>query len=66
MQDAQRVVELNPDWMKGWGRLAVAQYKLGLYRYAKKSYEKALELQPNYRMFLEGLQKVHISPLHEQ
>ena len=65
MRDAKKVVELNPGWMKGWGRLAMTQSKLGLHRLAKKSYEKALELQPNYRLFLKGLEQVLTSSLDE-
>ncbi|KAG7898300.1 hypothetical protein KL935_004450 [Ogataea polymorpha] len=58
LKDAQECVKINPSWAKGYNRVAAAEFGLERLDDAKKSYEKALELDPNNSMAKSGLQAV--------
>ena len=45
--DAQKVVELKPEWPKGYSRLGAALYGLERLDEAIEAYDKGLELDPN-------------------
>ena len=51
--DAERAVELKPEWVKAWSRKATALQGLGRWEEAFKAWSKVRELDPNN----EGLQK---------
>lgn len=56
--DAEKCVEVNPAWAKGYNRVGAAQFGLGNLEDAKKSYSKALELDSANSMAQNGLKAV--------
>ncbi|KAE9970276.1 hypothetical protein BLS_004981 [Venturia inaequalis] len=56
--DANKVVEIKPDWPKGWTRKAAALHGEGDLLGANEAYQKALELDPNNAAAKAGLQSV--------
>ena len=58
LEDAQKCVEINNGWAKGYSRVAAAQFGLGQLEDAKKSYEKTLQLDANNAMAKDGLKAV--------
>ncbi|QEL62655.1 hypothetical protein SBP28_004372 [Candidozyma auris] len=58
LEDAEKCVEINPTWAKGYNRVGAAQYGIGNLEDAKKSYSKALELDSSNAMAKSGLQAV--------
>ncbi|CEP20227.1 STI1 [Cyberlindnera jadinii] len=58
LEDAQKTVEINPTWAKGYSRVAAAEFGLGQLDDAEKSYKKTLELDPTNKMAKEGLESV--------
>ncbi|TID19615.1 stress-induced-phosphoprotein 1 [Venturia nashicola] len=58
LEDANKVVEIKPDWPKGWTRKAAALHGEGDLLGAKDAYEKALELDGNNAAAKAGLQSV--------
>jgi DnaJ family protein C protein 8 len=55
LKDAEKIVELKPDWAKGWGRLGVARFALTRYEGAVEAYGKGLKLDAANKVCLEGL-----------
>lgn len=58
LADANKCVEINPSWSKGYNRVGAAQFGLGNLEDAKKSYSKALELDSANSMAQSGLKAV--------
>ena len=58
LEDAEKCIEANPSFVRGYGRLATAQTGLQNYDDAIKSYEKYLELQPGAEYAVNGLNEV--------
>ncbi|KAH3666876.1 hypothetical protein OGAPHI_003325 [Ogataea philodendri] len=58
LKDAEECVKINPTWAKGYNRVAAAEYGLEKLDDAKKSYEKALELDPSNAMAKSGLDAI--------
>eukprot|EP00743_Colponemidia_sp_Colp-15_P000400 GILK01000461.1.p1 GENE.GILK01000461.1~~GILK01000461.1.p1 ORF type:complete len:564 (-),score=115.90 GILK01000461.1:110-1801(-) len=56
--DAEKCVELKPDWSKGYSRLGLALYHLDDYKNAEAAYSKGLELDPSNAQLKEGLEQV--------
>ncbi|MDP2438694.1 MAG: tetratricopeptide repeat protein [archaeon] len=54
--DAQKAIELKPDWVRGHARAAAAYQQLGDLDTAKKAYEQALRCDPNDQVSAKGLQ----------
>ncbi|KAF3989285.1 hypothetical protein FT663_02832 [Candidozyma haemuli var. vulneris] len=58
LEDAEKCVEVNSEWAKGYNRVGAAQYGLGNLDDAKSSYSKALELDSANAMAKSGLSAV--------
>lgn len=58
LEDAEKCVEINATWAKGYNRVGAAQYGLGNLDDAQVSYSKALELDPANAMAKSGLSAV--------
>jgi len=56
--DADRCIELKPDWARGHGRRATALHFLGRLRDAHAAYTRALELDPTNAQLREGMRQV--------
>ena len=61
LADAQECIKINGTWAKGYNRLAGAQFGTGDLEGAKKSYNKALELDSGNAMAKDGLRQVESS-----
>jgi len=57
LEDATKVVELKPDWAKGWSRKGAALHGKGDYKAAVEAYSKGLELEPNNEACKKGLEE---------
>lgn len=58
LEDAQKCVETNASWAKGYNRVGAAHFGLGNFDDAKAAYSKALELEPGNAMAQSGLSSV--------
>eukprot|EP01010_Urceolus_cornutus_P000742 NODE_1253_length_1006_cov_288.328109_g964_i0.p1 GENE.NODE_1253_length_1006_cov_288.328109_g964_i0~~NODE_1253_length_1006_cov_288.328109_g964_i0.p1 ORF type:complete len:276 (-),score=82.18 NODE_1253_length_1006_cov_288.328109_g964_i0:178-951(-) len=47
LADAEKCIQLKPEWVKGHFRQGVALFKMGKYDLATASYKKSLEIDPN-------------------
>jgi stress-induced-phosphoprotein 1 len=54
LQDANKTVELKPDWSKGYGRKGAALYGLHKYQEALQAYDKGLQLEPANAQLKKG------------
>jgi len=59
LQDAQKCIDLRPDWPKAYSRAGLALYKLGRFTEAKEVYEKGLKIAPNDANLKEGLEETN-------
>lgn len=57
LEDAQKVVELKPDWPKGYSRLGGAYAGLRQWKDAKTAYEKGLQLDPDNTGLKNGMEE---------
>lgn len=57
LQDANKCVELNPKWAKGYQRKGFAEFYQGNYSSAVDTYKKGLEIEPTNASLKEGLQQ---------
>lgn len=55
LRDGERCVELKPDWGKGYGRKAAAQFSLKRYEAAADTYREGLAKDPDNKALKEGL-----------
>ncbi|KAK6636150.1 hypothetical protein RUM43_009802 [Polyplax serrata] len=60
LQDAEKTVELKPDWGKGYSRKGSALAYLGKYDESIKAYEEGLKHDPNNVQLKEGLDEVYM------
>lgn len=58
LEDAEKCVEINSTWAKGYNRVGAAHYGMGNYDDARKAYSKALELDPSNAMAQNGLTSI--------
>ena len=58
LKDAEKCVEINPTWAKGYNRVAAAYYGEGRFDDAEKQYQKALEIDPSNKMAKTGIEDV--------
>ncbi|KAI0463034.1 Hsp90 cochaperone [Komagataella kurtzmanii] len=61
LDDANKCVEINGSWAKGYNRVGAAHYGRGEWDEAHKAYSKALELDPANKMAKEGLNETEIA-----
>jgi DnaJ family protein C protein 8 len=62
LKDAEKCVELAPDWAKGYGRLGAAQQGLRRFDAGEDSFKKGIELDPNSKALwssLKSCQEAH-------
>lgn len=57
-EDAEIAIDLKPSWAKPHHRLGEANEKLGNFKLARASFERALELEPEERMHRDALYRV--------
>ena len=58
LDDAERCLQLNPQFVKGYSRKAQALFTLGRYADAKAAYEQGLQLDAGNASLREGLEQV--------
>ncbi|CAH0775335.1 unnamed protein product [Bemisia tabaci] len=58
LEDAEKTVELKPDWPKGYSRKGSALAYLRRFDESIKAYEEGLKLDPNNAQLKEGLKEV--------
>ncbi|CBX91266.1 hypothetical protein IAQ61_010623 [Plenodomus lingam] len=58
LDDANKVIEIKPDWSKGWGRKGTALHGEGDLVGANDAFEEALKLDPNNAQAKAGLEAV--------
>ena len=51
LQDAEKCLEINPGWIKGYYRKSFAEFHAALYDKSIKTFEKALEIEPQISRF---------------
>lgn len=66
LEDAEKCVQLKPDWSKGYVRKGLAEFYLEDYENAEKTYTKGLELEPANQQLKEGLQRVKEAKAQEE
>lgn len=59
LKDADKVIEIKPDWAKGWGRKGAACHGLGDLLGAHDAYEEGLKLDPTNAQNKNGLAAVN-------
>lgn len=57
LQDAQRAIELDPEFVKAWARKGTAHQLLKEYHKAMEAFEKGMQLDPNNKDCKDGYQK---------
>jgi len=58
LKDAEKAIELKPDWPRGYSRRATALHFLGRLEEARDGYKKALEMDPSNATLKESLEQV--------
>lgn len=58
LEDAEKAIELKPDWGKAFSRKGAALAYLGKLEEAIETYEKGLQLDPNNQQLKDGLAEV--------
>jgi len=58
LKDAEKAIELKPDWPRGYSRRATALHFLGRLEEAREGYKKALEMDPANSVLKESLEQV--------
>ncbi|XP_046663627.1 stress-induced-phosphoprotein 1 [Homalodisca vitripennis] len=58
LEDAEKTVQLKPDWAKGYSRKGSALAYLGRFEESVKAYEEGLKYDPNNAQMKEGLAEV--------
>jgi len=59
VENFQRSVKLNTDFIRGYKLLAIAYLKAGKYMYAIETFEEALKLKPDFPDLINGLGIAH-------
>jgi len=58
LKDAEKAIELKPDWPRGYSRRATALHFLGRLEEAREGYKKALEMDPGNATLKDSLAQV--------
>jgi len=54
---ALKSIEIDPTYVKAYGRVATAYFNLGKYKDAKEYFSKASQLDPNSKTYQDGIKK---------
>lgn len=57
LEDANKCIELKPDFARGYGRKGLAEFYLDKFEEAKKTYEQGLKLDPDNAQLKQGLER---------
>eukprot|EP00005_Dracoamoeba_jomungandri_P001152 CAMPEP_0174259432 /NCGR_PEP_ID=MMETSP0439-20130205/8252_1 /TAXON_ID=0 /ORGANISM="Stereomyxa ramosa, Strain Chinc5" /LENGTH=550 /DNA_ID=CAMNT_0015343319 /DNA_START=36 /DNA_END=1685 /DNA_ORIENTATION=+ len=66
LEDAEKTIELKPDWPRGYSRQAVALTYLERLPEAAAAYKKGLEVEPSNESFKQGLKDVQARMARQQ
>ncbi|KNE62151.1 hypothetical protein AMAG_07396 [Allomyces macrogynus ATCC 38327] len=66
LRDAEKTVELAPQWAKGYSRLGAARHGLGDLDAAKEAYEQGLKVEPNNALLARGIKDVETAMAAER
>ena len=58
LEDADKTIQIKPDWAKGWGRKGTAEHGIGNLVAAKDAFDEALKLDPSNAQAKSGLDSV--------
>lgn len=58
VRDAESVIRMKPEWVKGWARLAVAYFGLEQYSHSVDAYKQALKIEPDDNTLVSGRNQV--------
>jgi stress-induced-phosphoprotein 1 len=58
LKDAEKCIEIKPDWGKGYHRKGAALHKLGKFEDAMEAYAKGHEVDPSNKALLQGLEEM--------
>lgn len=58
LEDADKTVQIKPDWSKGWSRKAAAHHGLEDYHNALEAYEQGLKIEPQNEQLKSGKREV--------
>jgi len=65
LEDANKTIELKPDWFKGYSRKGTALCYMSRYDEAKAAYEAGLKIDPNNDQLKQALQEVEAQEQRE-
>lgn len=65
LQDADKTIQIKPDWAKGWGRKGAALHGKGDLLGANEAYEEGLKHDANNAQLKSGLASVEKAMQHE-
>jgi stress-induced-phosphoprotein 1 len=57
LEDAQKCIQLNPQFVKGYSRQGLALFNLGRLSQAKEAYQQGLTIDGNNEQLKEGLRE---------
>ncbi|KAG1699450.1 hypothetical protein DVH05_012865 [Phytophthora capsici] len=59
LKDAEKCIELKPDWWKGYSRKGAAEHALQRFDAARKTYNEGLKLDPDNQSLLQAAEEAY-------
>ncbi|KAG1699453.1 Hsp90 cochaperone [Phytophthora capsici] len=59
LKDAEKCIELKPDWWKGCSRKGAAEHALQRFDAARKTYNEGLKLDPDNQSLLQAAEEAY-------